>query len=364
MLSTSCHRLSGGQNVFAGVLVSVQMFAAVFAIELTHFQAELGVNMSARETAFARRIESVRNTQLPTVPRALVFQHPAEHPKAGATDMLGKLPVFNLYFCGIMPHIVRYEKATSFRCGIGNLAGRENERRDCSFVWDELQRGFYAKKTIADSVQGESEDVLLLRSLISVCVFPPRLFQNRRDVHLLQGVPSEKEQKISPQARGEISRPFKVEIRNQPGSMSEKRSGILSREQREGVGEEDSAGLRNRRNSVQSHAEIARWQMCNLPHFGGTKDCQKTVYRPLPQNGQGEGNTLWELQLSIGLCKGQVRDTSKCSGLFRQRKIVGVSSTAELPRQLRFLAVARIHPESFPNFHKRNVVHVKQSVNT
>lgn len=95
MPSTSRNRLSDGQNVFRGVLVSVQMLAAVFTIELAHFQTKLGVNVSTRITAFAARKEPVGHPQFFSIPRGLVGQHSSELSKARASNMLGEATITN-----------------------------------------------------------------------------------------------------------------------------------------------------------------------------------------------------------------------------------------------------------------------------
>ena len=93
--STSRHRLSGDQNVFRGVFVSVQMRATVFAVELSDLQAKAGVDMSARVAAFAAGKKAVRHAQLAPIPLAFVSQHLPKHPEAGATDVLGEGSILN-----------------------------------------------------------------------------------------------------------------------------------------------------------------------------------------------------------------------------------------------------------------------------
>ena len=94
-LSMSCHRLSSGQNVFRGVLISIQMLAAVFAFELSDFQAKASVDMPAGITTLGTWKEPVSNPQLASIPSALVVQHLPELSEAGAIDMLGELPILN-----------------------------------------------------------------------------------------------------------------------------------------------------------------------------------------------------------------------------------------------------------------------------
>jgi len=93
--STSCHRLSSGQNVFRSVLVSVQMLAAVFAFELSNFQAKASVDISATVTPLAAGKEPVRNAQLAPIPSAFVGQHLPEQAEAGATDVFGELVILD-----------------------------------------------------------------------------------------------------------------------------------------------------------------------------------------------------------------------------------------------------------------------------
>ena len=96
-LSTSFNGLSNRkiQDVFSSVLVSIQMLAAVFAFELSDFQTKFGVDMAAGAAPLAAWEEPVSNSQLPTIPSALVSQHRTELPKAGATDMLGELVILD-----------------------------------------------------------------------------------------------------------------------------------------------------------------------------------------------------------------------------------------------------------------------------
>ena len=83
------------KNVFRGVLISVQILAAVFAFELSDFQAKVGVDMSTGVASFAARKEPIRNPQLAAIPSALVSQHRTELTKAGATDMLCEFVVLD-----------------------------------------------------------------------------------------------------------------------------------------------------------------------------------------------------------------------------------------------------------------------------
>ena len=87
-LSMSCHRLSSGQNVFRGVLISIQMLAAVFAFELSDFQAKAGVDMPAGIASLGTWEESVSHPQLSAIPSTFVGQHLTELPETGATDVL------------------------------------------------------------------------------------------------------------------------------------------------------------------------------------------------------------------------------------------------------------------------------------
>ncbi len=91
----SRHRLSSGQNILRGILVSVQMLAAVVAFEFADFQAKAGANMSAGVASLGTWKESVRNPQLAPIPGALVFEHRPELTEAGATDMLCEFVVLN-----------------------------------------------------------------------------------------------------------------------------------------------------------------------------------------------------------------------------------------------------------------------------
>ncbi len=91
-LSMSFNRLSTGKlkNVFSGVLISVQMLAAVFTFELSDFQAKTGVNVTTGITPLAAWEKPVSNSQFAAIPSALVSQHFSELSEAGATDMLGE----------------------------------------------------------------------------------------------------------------------------------------------------------------------------------------------------------------------------------------------------------------------------------
>ena len=97
MLSMSFNRLSTGKlkNVFRGILISVQMLAAVFAFELAHFQTKAAVYVSAGIAPPAAWEESVCYAQLAAIPGTLVSQHRTELPKAGATDMLCEFVVLD-----------------------------------------------------------------------------------------------------------------------------------------------------------------------------------------------------------------------------------------------------------------------------
>jgi hypothetical protein len=69
VFSTSFNGLSDRKlkNSFRGVFISVQMLAAVFAVELAHFQADAGVNVAAVVTPLATRKPTVSNAQLPPI---------------------------------------------------------------------------------------------------------------------------------------------------------------------------------------------------------------------------------------------------------------------------------------------------------
>lgn len=94
-LSTSFDGLSDRkiEDVFSSVLVSVQMLAAVFAFELSDFQAKAGVDMSARIAPLGTWKEPVRHPQLAAIPSALVSQHLPELSKTRVTDGSCQLPV-------------------------------------------------------------------------------------------------------------------------------------------------------------------------------------------------------------------------------------------------------------------------------
>jgi len=379
--SLSRNRLSGGQNVFAGVLVSVQMFAAVFAIELTHVQTELNVNMSARETAFARWVESVRNPQLPTVPSALVFQHLAEHPEAGATDMLCQ-PV-------ILDHATHVQVFDGDYVKPAHQVRRQFVERVFPTVGDvRLQPGDFEllQTPAATTLHAAGQDPLQPRQFHFMRGGVARVGDSSAITQGCQPADS----KVNPDLTSGLGkRGLGWLVQRKTHEVSP--GTILDYRDRDGLTREGATPL---------DAEVA--------DFGNGKivvgsiplepvDCvfsgllaifttELGIGRPLGKEVGKRGLQVTEslllrntgrfpkpseLRVATVLrpscAAGDVVDRLAISETIcaeSQREIVGVPSATKLTSQPLLLLVARIDSECLPNFHKRNVVHVKQSVNT